>query len=76
MVLTKARRLALCAATGVLYPLSFPDFDLGFLAWILLVPLHIAMVDATPRQAFRYGWLAGLVAFVGTRSWVVTAMHL
>ncbi len=76
MVLTRARRLALCAATGVLYPLSFPDFDLGFLAWILLVPLHIAMVDAPPRQAFRYGWLAGLVAFVGTMSWVVTAMHL
>ncbi|MDH5430090.1 MAG: apolipoprotein N-acyltransferase, partial [Nitrospirota bacterium] len=26
-------------------------------------------------KAFRYGWLAGTIAFVGTTPWVITAMH-
>ncbi|HXF91162.1 MAG TPA: apolipoprotein N-acyltransferase [Nitrospiraceae bacterium] len=71
-----ARQILLACASGVLYPLCFPDFDLGFLAWVLLVPLHFAIEPASPRQAFRIGWLAGLIGFTGTMSWVVTAMHL
>lgn len=71
-----ARQILLACASGFLYPLCFPDFDLGFLAWIALVPLHLAVESASLRRAFRIGWLAGLIGFTGTMSWVVTAMHL
>jgi apolipoprotein N-acyltransferase len=72
-----ARPIALAAATGLLYPLCFPDFDLGGLAWVVLVPLHLAIGDreVTPRRAFWLGWLAGALAFTGVMAWVVTAMH-
>jgi apolipoprotein N-acyltransferase len=71
-----ARQILLACASGLLYPLCFPDFDLGVLAWVLLVPLHFAVESASLRRAFRIGWLAGLIGFTGTMSWVVTAMHL
>ena len=70
------RQLALAGLTGLLYPLCFPNFDAGFLAWGLLIPLHIAIGDVPPRRAFGLGWLAGGIAFAGTMFWVVTAMHL
>ena len=64
------------AVTGFLYPLCFPDYDLGFLAWIMLLPLHASLDGASPRLAFWLGWLAGLIAFAGVMFWVVNAMHL
>ena len=70
------RRIVLACLTGILYPFCFPDFDLGWLAWVVLVPLHLALDGTAPRRAFWLGWLTGLIAFVGTMSWVVTAMHL
>ncbi len=76
MVGNTARQIGLAGFTGLLYPLCFPDFDLGFLAWILLVPLHYALIDVSPRRAFWLGWLAGTIGFVGTMAWVVTAMNL
>ncbi|MBI3603169.1 MAG: apolipoprotein N-acyltransferase [Nitrospirae bacterium] len=71
-----AAHVLLAGLTGLLYPLCFPDFDLGFLAWVALLPLHLVLATATLRRAFWLGWLAGLIAFVGVVSWVVTAMHL
>nr|MBA3967688.1 hypothetical protein [Nitrospirales bacterium] len=61
--------------TGILHPLSFPPFDLGWLAWIVLVPLQFFLTDLPPKRALWYGWLAGTVAFAGTVTWVITAMH-
>ncbi len=76
MVWSTARQVGLAGLTGLLYPLCFPDFDLGLLAWILLIPLHLALIDVSPRRAFCLGWLAGSIGFVGTMAWVVTAMNL
>src|SRR6476646_11866185 len=66
----------LAGLTGVLSPLCFPNFDLGWLAWIFLVPLHVAIDEVPPRRAFWLGWTAGWIGFMGTMSWVVTAMHM
>lgn len=63
------------ALTGILHPVSFPPFDLGWLAWVVLVPLQIILHDLPPKRALWYGWLAGTVAFAGTVTWVITAMH-
>ena len=42
-------RLLAVGLTGLLHPLCFPDFDLGWLAWGFLVPLHWALTGPTIR---------------------------
>ncbi len=69
-----------CLLTGAAYALSvsnpFEGIPWGAFAWVALLPLHWALIRATPGQAFWRGWLAGFLAFIGTMYWVVTAMHL
>ena len=69
------RHILLAATTGILLPLCFPRFDLGLLAWIALIPLHIALDGCRRTQAFWLGWLSGIIGFTGIMWWVVTAMH-
>ena len=70
------RLILLAAATGILLPYCFPKYDLGLLAWVALIPLHIALASSSRRsQAFWLGWLAGIVSSTGIMSWVVTAMN-
>lgn len=45
------------------------------MAWIVLVPLQMILHDLPPKRALWYGWLAGTIAFAGTVTWVITAMH-
>ncbi len=69
------RQIALAVASGLLLPFCFPKFDLGLLAWIALIPLHLALDDLSKWRAFRLGWLTGTIGFTGIMAWVVTAMH-
>ena len=71
-----ARSLVLAAASGLFLPLSFPNYDLGLLAWIALVPLHWALDGKSKTQAFWIGWLTGTIAFTGMMAWVVTTMSI
>jgi len=66
---------SLVIASALLTILSFPDFDLWFLAWISLVPLLI-VVARTPsfRKAFVAGWLWGTIFFYGTCWWLAYPM--
>jgi apolipoprotein N-acyltransferase len=70
-----ARSLVLASASGLFLPLSFPNSDLGLLAWIALVPLHWALDGKNKTEAFWIGWLSGTIAFTGMMTWVVTAMN-
>lgn len=70
-----ARSLVLAGASGLFLPLSFPNYDLGLLAWIALVPLHWALDGKSKTQAFWIGWLSGTIAFTGLMAWVVTTMN-
>ncbi|MFZ1555964.1 MAG: hypothetical protein WAT38_07265, partial [Nitrospira sp.] len=76
MTISRARLILLACASGLLYPLSFPAFDLGIVAWFALVPLHIAVEYLSPGRAFRIGWLSGTLAFTGSMFWVITAMNV
>ncbi|MBI3318579.1 MAG: apolipoprotein N-acyltransferase [Candidatus Omnitrophica bacterium] len=64
------RKSALCFLTSALLILSYPPFDLGWLAWFALVPWLAFLRKATPRQAFRKSFLIGLLFFGGTVWWV------
>ena len=70
-----ARQLVLAAASGLLLPFCFPRFDLGWLAWVVFIPLHLALDQCTRRRAFWIGCLTGTIGFTGVMAWVVTAMH-
>jgi apolipoprotein N-acyltransferase len=70
----RARQIVLACTSGLLAPLCFPNFDLGFVAWFALVPLHLALDHIPKRRAFWLGWLAGTIGFTGIMAWVVTAM--
>ena len=71
---SRSRQILLACASGLLLPLCFPKFDLGLLAWIVLVPLHLALDQCSRQRAFWIGWLSGVVGFTGIMAWVVTAM--
>lgn len=63
-------RLAAGAASGLGLVLVFPGWDLTWLAWVILVPLLVAIHDLSPRQAFPVGFAAGLIGFGGVLEWI------
>ncbi|WP_300668361.1 apolipoprotein N-acyltransferase [Desulfoluna sp.] len=64
------------AAVGaLLLTFSFPRPALGQLAWVALVPLIVFSLKATPKQAFRMGWLTGILHFLALLRWVVGTIH-
>ena len=52
--------------------LSFPPFDLGFLAWISLVPLLIALRTKSLRYSFFLSLVCGIIFFMGVFNWILT----
>ena len=67
--------VSLVIASALLLILSFPNFDIGLLAWIGMVPFLV--VAARPLKAVRallLGWLWGVVFFYGTCWWLTYPM--
>lgn len=64
------------AAVGaLLLTFSFPRPDLGGLAWVALVPMIVFAMGATPKRAFRVGYLTGLFHFLALLQWVAGTIH-
>ena len=72
--LTLVRYLGIVASASLLV-LIFPSAGLGFLAWVALVPVLLALDGLTPRVAFTTGFLTWLFAKGGTIYWLVYTMH-
>lgn len=68
------RNYLLAAATGVLLALSFPTPGLSLLAWCAFVPLLMAALRGTPRQAFRLGLAAGITGYALLLYWLNIVM--
>ena len=69
------REAALTSSSAVLLVLSFPNFDLWWLAWIGLAPLLFAVSMASRiRSAFVLGLLWGTIFFYGTCWWLTYPM--
>ena len=72
---SKMKRLLLAwllpVCSGLLYALALPPFDVTELGWVALIPLLFAIEDCRPGEAFRRGYVAGLVFFGMTMWWLV-----
>jgi len=71
----KKKDLLLSLLSGILLILSFPNFDVEFLAWFALVPLLYAIEGKRPSRSFYLGCLTGIVSFLGIIYWIVVAVH-
>jgi apolipoprotein N-acyltransferase len=56
--------------SGFLFVLSFPDRNQGWLAWVALVPLLLAVLNRKPIYAFILSYLSGVIGFGFTFSWM------
>lgn len=68
--------MILAALAGLLYALAFPDYGLWPLACLFGLPLFCAVKDATWREAFLYGLLAGIVAWGGLIYWIAYVINV
>jgi len=65
----------LALATGVLFALSFPDVAQGWLMFLALAPLLVAVTRARSTwEAFFLGWIAFTTAWLIMVPWVVRVM--
>jgi len=66
----------LALASGLLLAAAFPKIDQGWVAWIALVPLLLALRQVRPRVGFGIGMVAGLVYNLGVIYWTAYTMHV
>ncbi len=57
--------------SGVLLSLSFPNFNLSFLAWFSLAPLFLATRGCSLKKAFLFWYLGGVIFYLVTIYWIV-----
>ena len=60
MNLAPLHRLLLALASGIVLGLSFPTFELSYLAWVGIALLMLAALGARPGIAALCGFLHGL----------------
>src|SRR3989304_4034932 len=71
----KKRDIILSLLSGILLILSFPNFNLEFLAWVALVPLFYSIEGKGLYRSFKLGFLTGVVSFLGILYWIIVAVH-
>lgn len=72
---------SLAVISGVLTAFTFPTMfsgfmfpNLGFLAWVSLVPLFFAIYNSGPRRAFLLAFITGLVYYAISLYWLYNAL--
>lgn len=65
------RDVFLVAVSSLLLVLSFPEFDLGILAWVGLVPLFVAITGKKPVGGFSLAIVGGIFFFLGVFQWIL-----
>lgn len=78
----RSHKILLALLTGLLVCCSFPTMvagvrfpELGWLAWIALVPLLLAVRDSSPRGAFLLAFLSAFIFYGGSLFWLYRAIH-
>lgn len=60
--------------SGILLALSFPKPGLSILAWVAFLPLFYAVREKSAKNAFKFGFLSGFVAYAGIFYWLNIVM--
>lgn len=71
----KKRDILLSLLSGILLILSFPNFNLEFLAWFALLPLFYSLEGKDLFYSFILGFITGFASFLGIIYWVIIAVH-
>jgi apolipoprotein N-acyltransferase len=78
----KYSQILLAISSGVLVCFSFPTVlfgwhapELGIIGWIALVPLFLAIREATARKAFVLTFISAIIWYGASLYWVFRAMH-
>jgi apolipoprotein N-acyltransferase len=66
--------LFLAASSGFLLTLSFPEFEISWLAWFALIPLFVAIRNLSLKNGFYLGLLCGLVHYLSLVYWLEHTM--
>lgn len=72
---TRALNWLLAIGGGVLTFLPFPSWNIHWLAWVCAVPILLAARNATVRQGFGLGLLAGTVTNLGGFHWMTEMLR-
>jgi len=68
-------QIVLALVSAVLLTLAFPKIDVGWMAWIALAPLILAVRQVRLKAGFFLGFSFGLVSNLGLVYWTVYTMH-
>ncbi len=60
----------LAIISGLLLSLSFPPFDMFFIAWGAWIPLWVALQQNGWRKGFKLGYITGFVFTLTTLYWI------
>ncbi|HJT17939.1 MAG TPA: apolipoprotein N-acyltransferase [Thermoanaerobaculia bacterium] len=68
-------RITAAIVSGVLFALAFPNYSIGWLMFVAVVPLLVAVVRAKSwPEAFFLGWISQTIAWLMMVPWVVRVM--
>src|SRR5688572_30314834 len=75
LLLPSWQNALLALISAILLTLAYPNFDLWYLAWFVLIPLlwAIERENGAVAKSFVLGWLFGTVFFFGTCWWLTFA---
>lgn len=65
-----AKSIVFAALSGILLALAFPRPNFSIFAWFALVPLLLACGKKKPKEAFKIGFIGGVVAYSAILYWI------
>jgi len=66
----------LAASSGFLLTVSFPNFEISWLAWFAFIPLFVALRNLSLKHSFYLGLFAGLVHYLSLVYWLAHTMSV
>ncbi len=60
----------LAILSGILFTLSFPPFDMFFVAWVAWLPLWVALQQDNWEHGFKLGFITGFIFTLTSLNWI------